>query len=97
VKRFPINYLKIDQAFIASLNMDDDSTPLVTAIIAMARSLNMKIIAEGIEQKTQLATLQRLSCHYVQGYYFAKPMPKDELLAWIDRYLNDSSFREVDL
>ena len=97
LKRFPINYLKIDQAFIASLNTDDDSTPLVTAIIAMARSLNMKIIAEGIEQKTQLATLQRLSCHYAQGYYFAKPMPKGELLDWIDRYLNDSSFREVDL
>ncbi len=91
LKRFPIDYLKIDQAFVASLNTDDDSTPLVGAIIAMARSLNMKIIAEGVELKTQLDTIESLSCHYVQGYYFAKPMPKDQLLVWMADYLQKPS------
>jgi diguanylate cyclase (GGDEF)-like protein/PAS domain S-box-containing protein len=86
LKRFPINVLKIDQAFIADLNKEDDSASLVKAIIAMARSLNMNVIAEGVELQSQVELIEHLTCHYMQGYYFAKPMPIAELTEWIANY-----------
>tara|TARA_Y100000782_G_scaffold31883_1_gene35351 strand:- start:41198 stop:43174 length:1977 start_codon:yes stop_codon:yes gene_type:complete len=86
LKRFPINVLKIDQAFIADLNKEDDSASLVKAIIAMARSLNMNVIAEGVELQYQVELIEHLTCHYMQGYYFAKPMSIAELTEWIANY-----------
>ncbi|MFT7287307.1 MAG: putative signal transduction protein with EAL and GGDEF domain [Halieaceae bacterium] len=77
LKRFPINTLKIDQSFVADMN-SSDGVAIVDAIIALAKTLNMRSIAEGIENEDQLAHLIDRGCDLMQGYYFARPLyPED--------------------
>lgn len=78
LQRFPIDYLKIDRAFISNLTPEHDNYPLVKAIITLAHNLNLEVIAEGIEKKGQIAILTELGCEYGQGFYFAKPLPLPE-------------------
>jgi len=77
--RLPISKIKIDKAFIDGLGTEEDSLSIVSAIIKMAKTLNKKIIAEGVEEKIQLFNLQTLEADYIQGYYFYKPMQIDTL------------------
>jgi diguanylate cyclase (GGDEF)-like protein/PAS domain S-box-containing protein len=79
LKRFPIDNLKIDMSFIRDIADDPDTASIVTAIIAMARTLNLKTIAEGIETEEQWKTLRLLRCDMGQGYYFSKPLPAEEV------------------
>jgi len=74
LKRLPIDTVKIDQSFVRDLTIDPDDAAIVTAIVAMARSLGVEVIAEGIETEDQLAELKRLGCHRGQGYLLARPM-----------------------
>jgi EAL domain-containing protein (putative c-di-GMP-specific phosphodiesterase class I) len=77
LKRFPINTLKIDQSFVADMN-SPDGVAIVDAILALARTLNLRSIAEGIETKDQLAYLAERGCDLMQGYYFDRPLyPED--------------------
>ncbi|MDP2760171.1 MAG: EAL domain-containing protein [Sideroxyarcus sp.] len=78
LKHFPIDYLKIDQSFIRDITTDPDDAAITTAIINMARSLNLRTIAEGVETAEQLKFLRLHSCDVVQGYYFSKPVPAAE-------------------
>lgn len=71
LKRLPVDLLKIDQSFISDCTHDDNDAEIVRAIIAMARSLKMELIAEGVETAEQLAFLQQQDCHDYQGYYFS--------------------------
>ena len=79
LKRFPIDTLKIDQAFIRDVNNDHEDAALVKAIIAMAHGLGMDVVAEGVEEKEQLDFLKTNACDTIQGYLFSKPVPADEL------------------
>lgn len=79
LKRFPIDTLKIDRSFIRDVTNNPDDAALTTAIIAMARSLNMQVIAEGVETAEQLVFLQRLGCTAAQGYLISRPMPIDDI------------------
>ena len=79
LKRFNVDKLKIDQSFIRNMVNDPSDAAIVHAIIQMARSLNLKTIAEGVEEQSMLEALQLHQCHEAQGYYFARPMPADEL------------------
>jgi EAL domain-containing protein (putative c-di-GMP-specific phosphodiesterase class I) len=72
LKRLPVDLLKIDQSFISDCTHDSNDAEIVRAIIAMARSLNMELIAEGVETAEQLAFLQQQDCHTYQGYYFSR-------------------------
>jgi EAL domain-containing protein (putative c-di-GMP-specific phosphodiesterase class I) len=80
LKRFPIDTLKIDQSFVRDINSDPDTAAIVTAIIAMAHSLRIKVIAEGVEFTEQSDFLQRHSCDQMQGYLITPPVPGDEFL-----------------
>jgi len=75
LKRFPFDNLKIDISFIRDLSMDSDAASIVTAIIALAHSLNLKTIAEGVETEDLLKILRLLKCDMAQGDYFSPPLP----------------------
>lgn len=75
---FPVSKIKIDRSFVAKLPNDGNALAVVTAIIGLARSLQLKVVAEGIETTEQLACLLMLGCQYGQGYLFSKPVPAEE-------------------
>ncbi|WP_322628994.1 EAL domain-containing protein [Halothiobacillus sp.] len=83
LKRFAVDKLKIDQSFVRDMADDPNDAVIVRTIIQMAKSLNLKTIAEGVETERQLALLQLQHCDEVQGYYFAAPMPAEEFARYL--------------
>jgi diguanylate cyclase (GGDEF)-like protein len=81
LKRFPIDRLKIDKAFVQDINADPDDAAITAAVIAMAGSMNLGVVAEGVETGAQLNFLQKKHCGEVQGYYLSKPLPTSDLEA----------------
>lgn len=79
LKSFPIDYLKIDKSFLTEVPHDPNDGAIVRTIIDMAHSLGLKVIAEGVETREQLDFLLEQDCDEIQGYYFSKPLPKDDL------------------
>jgi predicted signal transduction protein with EAL and GGDEF domain len=75
VNRFPVDRLKIDQSFIRNLTSDGNDAAIIRAIVTLGHSLNLDVVAEGVETAEQLARLRAEGCDEVQGYYFAPPMP----------------------
>ncbi|MBV0932746.1 EAL domain-containing protein [Marinobacterium weihaiense] len=86
LRRFPVDTLKIDREFIRDLNNDRYADSLVAAIISMAASLELRLIAEGVETDKQQRTLVSQSCRYMQGYRFCHPLPGPALTEWLDTY-----------
>ena len=78
LKRFPIDKLKIDIAFVREVTSNPDDAAIVLAIISMAHSMKLQVIAEGVEKDAQLAYLRRHGCDEMQGYYFSRPVPQEE-------------------
>ena len=78
----PLNTLKIDQSFIATIKSPQDSNSIITAIVAMAKEMDMNIVAEGIETQTQLDYINKAGCAVGQGFYLSKPMPVAETKAY---------------
>jgi EAL domain-containing protein (putative c-di-GMP-specific phosphodiesterase class I) len=78
LKRFPVNSVKIDKSFVRDLISPSIDLSLVGAIIAMARSLSLEVVAEGVETLAQLQLLQQMQCRSIQGYYFSKPVMPEE-------------------
>jgi diguanylate cyclase (GGDEF)-like protein/PAS domain S-box-containing protein len=79
LKRFPIDTLKIDRSFIKDLPLDAEDAAITRAIVVMAHSLGLKVVAEGVESVGQAEFLRALGCDEAQGYYFCKPVPAHEL------------------
>lgn len=79
LKHFPLDVLKIDRSFIKDVEVSTDSVAIVKAIIAMAKSLNFSVIAEGVETEPQLEFLKRNGCDAMQGFYFSPPVPAMEM------------------
>ncbi len=78
LKRFPINAVKIDRAFVRDLSANDGDAAIVTAVISMARSLRLRVVAEGVETAEQFAFLRGKECDEAQGFYFSRPVMTDE-------------------
>jgi diguanylate cyclase (GGDEF)-like protein len=85
--RFPIDQIKIDQSFVGELTGADESSAMVSAIVSIGHSLNLKVIAEGVETKDQALLLKRLGCEELQGYYFSRPVPATEFVALLGQGL----------
>jgi EAL domain-containing protein (putative c-di-GMP-specific phosphodiesterase class I) len=77
--------LKIDRSFIQDMPGDPNDTAIVLAIVAMAKTLGLKVVAEGVENPTQLETLVACRCDEYQGFYFSKAVPVDEFHALLER------------
>jgi EAL domain-containing protein (putative c-di-GMP-specific phosphodiesterase class I) len=78
LKRFPIDALKIDRAFIRDVTADPDDAAITLAIISLAHSMKLKVVAEGVETKDQLDFLAERDCDQMQGFYFARPLPVED-------------------
>lgn len=83
LRRFPIQTLKIDQSFVDGIDQDQNDMTITEAIIAMARSLRLNVIAEGVETAAQASFLAACGCGAAQGYYYARPLPADDFAALI--------------
>lgn len=89
LKRFSIDALKIDRSFVRDIAVDPDDAAIVTAIIAMARRLRLRVIAEGVEDEGQRRFLLENGCRHGQGFLYARPMPLEELLQYLDRHSSE--------
>jgi EAL domain-containing protein (putative c-di-GMP-specific phosphodiesterase class I) len=84
LKRLPIDCVKIDASFIRGIPVDASDVAITETILAMARSLGLKVVAEGVETLDQVRFLERRRCDEMQGYYFSKPLPAEELTAYLE-------------
>jgi EAL domain-containing protein (putative c-di-GMP-specific phosphodiesterase class I) len=85
LRQFPIDSLKIDKSFVDDIVENGDNEHiLLNTIIAMGQTLNLNVIAEGVEEAYQMEYLQEKGCEYYQGYFFAKPVPEDEFFSLLE-------------
>ncbi|WP_091816084.1 bifunctional diguanylate cyclase/phosphodiesterase [Marinobacter mobilis] len=84
LKSYPFDTLKIDKSFVQDVNNKQEDASLVRAIINMAHSLGLKVIAEGVEEEEQITFLNDENCDYSQGYFYGRPMPEPEYRDWLE-------------
>jgi EAL domain-containing protein (putative c-di-GMP-specific phosphodiesterase class I) len=94
LKRFPIDQLKIDKSFVSDLISNQDDNAIALAVIAMAHSMRLKVIAEGVENGAQLAFLQKNQCDEIQGYYLSRPAPPRQIKALLRGELPSAALRD---
>ena len=82
LQKLPLDRLKVDRSFVTDIAQPGESL-IADTIINLGKQMNLKVIAEGIENEQQQAHLKAQGCHEVQGYFYAKPMPSDEFLAFL--------------
>ncbi len=87
LRKFPVDALKIDQSFVNQISSGGGDTTIVTAVISMARSLGLRVVAEGVETAEQLAFLRGQNCDEAQGYYFSRPVPAEQFATLLRRGL----------
>lgn len=80
LKKLPIDGFKIDKSFVDGLNIDEDDTAIIHALLGLARAMHLTVTAEGIEQDPQRIALKELGCDYGQGYLFSEPVPASEIV-----------------
>jgi EAL domain-containing protein (putative c-di-GMP-specific phosphodiesterase class I) len=98
LKRLPIDCVKIDASFIRGIPVDASDVAITETILAMARSLRLEVVAEGVETLDQVRFLERRGCDEMQGYYFSRPLPAEELTAYLEEQgapLEESRRREA--
>jgi len=91
LKRFPIDCVKIDRAFIKDTPENTDDVAIAKTIVAMAQALNLTTVAEGVETAEQLELLKSMGCNQIQGYFFSRPLAPDDFLAYYRKHLQDTT------
>ena len=86
LKRFSIDTLKIDRSFVREVTSNEEDSAIATAVIALGRSLQLKVVAEGVETLHQADYLRALGCDEIQGYLLSRPLTSDQLVAWLGTY-----------
>jgi EAL domain-containing protein (putative c-di-GMP-specific phosphodiesterase class I) len=92
LKRFPVDIIKIDRSFVQDTPDDADDAAIVTGIIALAHSLRLEVVAEGVETEAQLRFLREQNCDILQGYYLSKPIPADKF----EQFILSESHRKLE-
>lgn len=90
LKKFPLDTLKIDRAFVMDLTSDSRDAALCSTIISLAHQFNMDVIAEGVESREHLIILRAFQCDEIQGYHFSKPLPPEQFEAFVRRHLSQT-------
>lgn len=84
LRRFPYDVLKLDRVFVSSFQDDQFTRQILTSVTKLARELNMKVVAEGIEEQEQLDAIKELGVDSAQGYFFSVPLPGDQIIQWLE-------------
>ncbi|MEE4280284.1 MAG: EAL domain-containing protein [Halieaceae bacterium] len=93
LKQLPIDELKIDKSFVQDIEADCDDLAIARSIIALADSLGISVIAEGVETASQMKILEDSGCHLFQGYFFSRPIPIDDFVALVNRTASSASYQ----
>ena len=86
LKKFPVDTLKIDRAFIIDISSDNDDVAIVEAVLGLGKHFNMKIVAEGVEDEAQLNFLSEQGCDLAQGFYISQPMNFQDYIDWLEKW-----------
>ena len=92
LKRFSIDTLKIDRSFVREITTSEEDLAIATAVVALGHSLNLKVVAEGVETLQQADCLRALGCTEIQGYLLSRPQPADKLVKWLQNYRTTRKF-----
>ncbi len=95
LKQLPIHQLKIDQSFVRDVASDESDLVIVETILSMAHHLRLEVVAEGVETEEQLALLQARNCEYFQGYYFCRPVPSAQFVAYVEEARNKATLEQI--
>jgi EAL domain-containing protein (putative c-di-GMP-specific phosphodiesterase class I) len=83
LKRFPVDYMKIDRSFVEDLGEGGEDEAIVSGMVGLAHALGLGVIAEGVETESQLTRLREMGCELAQGFHLARPMPGEALPGWL--------------
>jgi len=86
LRRLPLAEVKVDRSFVLGMALDGDDAAIVRSIIDLSRALGLRVVAEGVEDEPTWRLLHAAGCHVAQGWFYARPMPADELATWLARY-----------
>ena len=95
LKRFPIDALKIDRSFVRDIDTEADDAAIAHAVIAMAHSLGLRVIAEGVESEAQLELLRNYDCDEYQGFLFSRPVPADEFALLVQNRCSGANTKQT--
>jgi EAL domain-containing protein (putative c-di-GMP-specific phosphodiesterase class I) len=92
LNRLPLDALKVDRSFVDGLGTEPGDSAIVKAVVGMAHAMSLAVIAEGVESEVPLVELRRLGCDQAQGYFFARPLPAEQITDLLD---TRAPFREL--
>jgi EAL domain-containing protein (putative c-di-GMP-specific phosphodiesterase class I) len=89
LRQLPVSELKIDRSFVRSLGREegDNDAVIVRSTVELAHNLGLKVVAEGVEDRASVDRLRGMGCDEIQGYYLSRPVPADEITAWLEERL----------
>jgi EAL domain-containing protein (putative c-di-GMP-specific phosphodiesterase class I) len=97
LKRLPVDEIKIDRSFVMNMPSSENDQQIVRSTVDLGRNLGLKVVAEGVETKDIWRDLATLGCDVAQGYYLTRPIPPEELVAWLEKPIDAPMFAENEL